>query len=200
MKRSRSPVLPVTLALGAALYPGTHASPAIAASPDASLEATSGGRCVMPEPEPAGEVTMPPPVATLSEPVPERTLEDDPPSDERTPRPTATEWRVAASVQLSRLEPRCKAQRVREWLRITCPARRLAAMELLAGPREGVSFDYHVNGHEQSLELPLRRGDRRVLQIVEVASWSKYTVDYDTAFAISEEWLAGAEAPTVVVD
>ena len=127
-------------------------------------------------------------------------IADDPPSEERTPRPTAQEWKDADEVALARADPGCKALRVHEWLRIACrPWGSLAAIDLLAGPSEGVAFDARERG-EQAVIFPVRRGDRRVLQIVHVASSSRYSVDYDTAFAISEDWLADAKGPTVVVD
>jgi hypothetical protein len=140
----------------------------------------------------AGDVeAFTPPLAALA---------DDPPTDERSPRPTAEEWKHADEVALSREHALCKARRVREWLRIACkPWGSLAAIDLLAGPSEGVAFDARESG-EQAVIFPVRRGDRRVLQIVHVASSSRYSVDYDTAFAISEDWLADAKGPTVVVD
>jgi hypothetical protein len=198
MKRAHAPIVLYALVLGAALHPGAEASAAFVTTP--SVLAEEGGRSVMPEVLVPGEASLPPPLATIAEPAPVKTLEDDPPSAERTPRPTALEWKGAPAVALSRQPRNCRAQRAREWLRITCRVRTLAAMDLLAGEREGVAFDFHDTGEEQGVTLPLRRGDRRVLQIVEVASWSKYTVDYDAAFSITEDWLDGAAAPTVVVD
>ena len=131
-----------------------------------------------------------------------RAIADDPPPDDRTPRPTREEWKAADEVALARAHPTFTARRVREWLRIGCDVwSNLAAMDLLAGPREGVSFEARDGWErEQAVIFPVRRGDRRVLQIVLVASASKYSVDYDTAFAISEDWLAGAYGPTIVVD
>jgi len=188
MRRSRSAVVVVTLALGAALDPGAQASslavPAAASSVDFELP---------------DEASVPSPVVTVAEPPRLRTLADDPPTDARTPKPTAAEWKTAPAVALSRQNADCKAQREREWLRITCPVHALAAMDLLAGPSEGVSFERAVKGPDQALVLPLRRGDRRVLQMVSV-SWSKYSMDYDTVYAISEDWLEGAAGPTVGVD
>jgi hypothetical protein len=188
MNRSRSAALVVTLALGAALAPGARASLLPVPAPSAEEVAA-----------PPGEVTPPPPAAAVAAPRRAHTLEDDPPTDERTPAPTAAEWKTAPGVTLAREPPDCRAQRVREWLRISCTTSLVVAMDLLAGPREGVSFDHHPKGPEQAVVLPLRRGDRRVLQIV-TGSWSKYTVEYDTAVSITEDWLDGAAAPTVVVN
>jgi hypothetical protein len=135
-------------------------------------------------------------------PPPPASLADDPPADEATPRPTAAEWREAQAVAPARSARGCKAQRVREWLRVACPVSgELAAMDLLAGPREGVAFEPRTKrGSAQGVIFPLRRGDRRVFEVVHVEGFSRYTTEYDVAFTVSEDWLADAKGPTVVVD
>ncbi len=61
---------------------------------------------------------------------PLRAIGDDPPSDERTPRPTPEEWKAADEVALARAHQSCTARRVREWLRIGCEVlSSLAAMD-----------------------------------------------------------------------
>lgn len=121
---------------------------------------------------------------------------------EKSTQPLWKEWAHAAEFDLPRAPRACRAFRVREWVRIKCdlPRDEFVSTSLIAGNREGVSFGHNEFGQGYDVVFPVRSGDRRVFQIVRVASWSKYSVDHDVAFAISEAWPAGDRAPEITVD
>jgi hypothetical protein len=125
---------------------------------------------------------------------------------EPSPSPASSEWDRA---EPSWPGPRriCYAQRVREWLRVTCETD-LLAMRLLAGTPEGISFsldeDPRLEGFgatSGTVIFPLRPGDRRVIEVT-----SRQMDGYrgmggeGFAFMISEAWVPGEEAAIVTVD
>jgi hypothetical protein len=130
-------------------------------------------------------------------------LDRDPPSTERSASPTAAEWLTAAPVLLARTSPKassCVATRVREWLRVRC-ATPTFAISLLGGSHEGLAF--WIGGEEEGrfgeVQLPLRRGDRRVVQLWATRddpSGAKVVVP---AQVLQEQWVEGEPAPTVTV-
>jgi hypothetical protein len=125
----------------------------------------------------------------------------EPPAGKSAP-PLWKEWRGATEIGIASGSPACRVTHVREWVRVKCDLGQetLAEMALIAGSREGVSFGHNEFGPGYDVVFPVRRGDRRVFQIVKVASWSKYSVEYDAAFAITEAWLPGAASPVITVD
>jgi hypothetical protein len=81
---------------------------------------------------------------------------------------------------------------VREWLRLECTGNHLA---FAGGTRAGLSISANPTLEvTPTIVFPLRRGDRRVIQLGEGWKWL-------TPFAVlSEQWLEGDPQPTVVVD
>jgi hypothetical protein len=168
------------------------AAPSELAAPPAPAE---------PSADPAGTPPPPPspgPAASASPKdagPPPRSLTDDPPSAERTPRPKRAEWKDAPFVKLARAtESGCKAKRIREWALIRCDMPGVQGISLIAGSRDGI--DFWMNSMEDthiSVEFPMRRGDRRVFQVS--ASAGKY--GSSPVAILSERWSEGDPAPLI---
>jgi len=127
----------------------------------------------------------------------------DVPSAERSTAPSAAEWRDAKPVKLTRRGPRaasCEAKRVREWLRVRCQTKTFA-ISLLGGANEGLSFwiGGEAEGQFGEVQLPLRRGDRRVVQLWATESDSTGTSVVEPSLTLQELWADGDAAPTVTV-
>ncbi len=141
-----------------------------------------------------------------------RSLADKPPPDGATPRPSDDEWKAAEEVALrGQLPDACSAHLVREWLRIHCPHGggavsvvsgsasdvdvRLAPVRLITTP-QGSTTDPGGT----AIAFPLRRGDRRIVQVTAQGEQS-----YDGGFypwpmmLISVQWLDDQPGPWVSV-
>lgn len=121
-------------------------------------------------------------------------------------QPTAAEWKAAPRVRLSRAGPAaagCRAYRAREWLRIRCPELTVSAISLLGGKSDGVAFwiDPPRAGSELprggEVMFPMRRGDRRVIQILTFGPGYDGPFTLLPAIVIQEQWLEDEPAPTV---
>lgn len=128
-------------------------------------------------------------------------LDVDPPGPEKSKSPSFDEWSKAPKVRLTRLGPAaapCTAYRVREWLKVRCLGTKPHAMVVIGGDAAEVSFwidkDERRGGEVQ---FPMRRGDRRVVQIwaggVDAAGLFKAK----PSLLIQEHWLEDRAAPTV---
>lgn len=126
-------------------------------------------------------------------------LISDPPVDEITRRPAIGEWEKAPFVGFARSsDSRCKARKLREWVLVKCEIPNVTGFSLIAGQRDGV--DFRMNTGELSsgsitFELPIRRGDRRVIQVNAMAG--KYGSGPEVI--LSERWDEGDEAPLLTV-
>ncbi|XXX82422.1 hypothetical protein WMF30_27075 [Sorangium sp. So ce134] len=136
----------------------------------------------------------------------ERPLDAEPFPAEPSKQPTAAEWKSAPRVRLSRAGPAaagCRAYRMREWLRIRCPELTVSAISLLGGKTEGVAFwiDPPRGGSELprggEVMFPIRRGDRRVIQILTFGPGYDGPFTLLPAIVVQEQWLDGEPAPTV---
>ena len=130
-------------------------------------------------------------------------LESDVPGPEASKTPTTEEWLAAAPVKLTRQSPRaasCTAIRVREWLRVRC-ATPTFAISLLGGGNEGLSFwiGGEAEGRFGEVQLPLRRGDRRVVQLWATRDDGAGSAAVEPALVLQEVWAAGDASPTVTV-
>ncbi|WP_438000695.1 hypothetical protein WMF26_13605 [Sorangium sp. So ce185] len=135
-----------------------------------------------------------------------RALEEAPPAPERTPRPAMAEWDDAEPVRLARDKSgaACKARMRREWLRIDCTAPSLAAVRTLGASAGEAWFRLdQKNGEELasgvSVVFPVRRGDRRVIEILTGVWAYRGQLGISTNFMISEQWLDGDAGPLVSV-
>ncbi|MGK3962739.1 hypothetical protein WMF38_00945 [Sorangium sp. So ce118] len=146
------------------------------------------------------------PPATALEAVEERPLDAEPFPAEPSRQPTAAEWKAAPRVRLSRIGPAaagCRAYRTREWLRIRCPELTVSAISLLGGKTEGVAFwiDPPRGGSELprggEVMFPIRRGDRRVIQILTFGPGYDGPFTLLPAIVVQEQWLDDEPAPTV---
>ncbi|WP_437942495.1 hypothetical protein [Sorangium sp. So ce341] len=136
----------------------------------------------------------------------ERPLDAEPFPAEPSKQPTAAEWKAAPRVRLSRTGPAaagCRAYRTREWLRIRCPELTVSAIALLGGKTEGVAFwiDPPRGGSELprggEVMFPIRRGDRRVIQILTFGPGYDGPFTLLPAIVVQEQWLDDEPAPTV---
>ncbi|WP_437685911.1 hypothetical protein [Sorangium sp. So ce176] len=135
-----------------------------------------------------------------------RALEEAPPAPERTPRPAAAEWDAAEPVRLARDRSgaACKARMRREWLRIDCSAPSLAMVRTLGASAGEAWFGLDQKGGDglatgASVVFPVRRGDRRVIEIGSESFEYRGQVGFSTSFVVSEQWLDGDAGPLVSV-
>jgi hypothetical protein len=111
-----------------------------------------------------------------------------PPPDDASPRPSKQDWEGAPEATEVRVtDPSCKAQRVREWYRISCETKHIS---LLGGSRTDVDVGRSDDPYAAWIIFPARRGDRRVFLFSRVV---KYGYAPDAVF--SEQWLPGDAAP-----
>lgn len=132
------------------------------------------------------------------------------PPEERSPKPKPEEWASATPLTLVRPHEKCTASAVREWLRISCldTSEDFRGVRPLGGSEVDVSMsDFKAQNAEKKtvngvhIDLPVRRGDRRVLAMNrwESGGWKSFYIVEDTAFVISELWLAGDRGPVITV-
>ncbi len=154
--------------------------------------APSGSASALPpEPEPVIVDGHKPWVPALDVAFPPGASASDPPSRE--------EWASAAEATEVRVtDPGCKAQRVREWYRITCGGAQ--AIELISGGREAVTFDCKrpARGEtfceESWVVFPARRGDRRAFEVFGFGKWGP-----EPDAIVTEQLLDGDPVPLVTV-
>ena len=115
--------------------------------------------------------------------------------------PAKAEWESAAVAKEVRvLDPGCKAQRIREWYRISCDAAQ--RIEVISGGREGVSFGRFIEKPNPDFDFsdtawvifPARRGDRRAFEFFK---WAKWGLAADAV--VTEQFLEGDALPWISV-
>lgn len=168
-----------------ATIPASHA--AVDGGADGGADAGDGGPARPPRPSPP------------------RVRELEVPEETKSPLPKPDEWKdiVRRDVAI-RSEYTCTMQRLREWHRITCDCSN-ALVALVAGTRDGVSV--WATEERAQILFPVRRGDRRVLQVTPhakiVGGMGPYggpgEVPGGPPIVISETWLEGDDAPILVV-
>ncbi len=128
-------------------------------------------------------------------------LDVDPPGVEKSKSPSFDEWAKATKVRLSRTGPAaapCTAYRVREWLKVRCLGTKPHAMVVLGGDAAEVSFWIDKDDRRGGeVQFPLRRGDRRVVQIWTGGVDAAGVFKAKPQLVIQEYWLEGRAAPTV---
>jgi hypothetical protein len=139
-----------------------------------------------------------------------RALADDPPpSTEESPAPKAEDWKSAAEVRLLRHDARCKAYRVREWIKVHCAIAGASAVTQVAGGNKGVnvwvdnaaaelqSVGEKVRGAE--IVFPCRRGDARYFELFSFRSGYLGPDGWDVTAHVSEQWVDGEPSPIVTM-
>lgn len=139
---------------------------------------------------------------------------DEPFPEKSTPFPKPAEWASATAVAIDRPRPvtlfathaesksPCSARRVREWVRVHCSTMTGGAL-LLGGNRDGLSIRFDKAGGGTEVIIPVRRGDRRVIEMLDTETLSFKAFTSERAkfgFVISEQWPAGDERPTIVAE
>lgn len=125
---------------------------------------------------------------------------------EKSPMPKDAEWKTAPFVSLAEgyERPGCKAQRIREWMRLECETE-VAKVTLLGGNAEGVRFrlapleeEWQRFPSRGEMIFPVRRGDRRVIEWQGVEWGYKGAMTARSEFLISELWLEDEEKPILL--
>lgn len=165
-------------------------NPAESASAQPAESASAAGSA------PAGAADAGPPLPTF---------DAEPFSDEKTPKPTAADWKPTTPVRLTEPLPfDCNAYRVREWIKIRCSKLQTAELTMIGGSREGVMLfidpppgDFPASPGGE-IVFPVRKGDRRVFE------WSMHGESYEgigfpqLAFLVSESWVSDEPSPVII--
>ena len=133
----------------------------------------------------------------------------DAPEESKSPLPKVAEWTdVPRRAVVNRGPYECTMQRVREWHKITCSCTN-ATVALVAGERNGVSI--WSTATQAQLFFPVRRADARAFEVtphsrtVVVNTGGPYggpvgvEEEGGPPIVISETWLEGEDAPTLVI-
>lgn len=138
----------------------------------------------------------------------------EPPKEEKTPPPKAKEWAEAPETKLVRGSSNCRVFRVREWIKINCTTVFGARADVVAGNgndvyfslREGIDCSEGTDGESlcstvTDMVFPLRRGDRRAIQISAVIGGygGPGLFRYRASVFISETWLEDDPGPIVTI-
>ncbi|MFO0549681.1 MAG: hypothetical protein U0271_14915 [Polyangiaceae bacterium] len=153
---------------------------------------------------------------TASSSVPRATPEPITPLDQlqipkdASPRPSASDWKNATRVTLTKspFDSRilgCRLWLVREWLKVHCARDDMGGVRQYTGSGKDVLL--YASEHDWQEKrpavvdaiFPLRQGDARIFQF-----FLEVDVDYNFAtsspwFVLEETWLDGASQPTVIV-
>lgn len=147
--------------------------------------------------------TAAPAASAAVRPSPKWSLSTDVPGTDKSPVPTAKEWLGAGTVELTRRSPSavgCVATLIREWVRVRCPVRTFA-ISLLGGSNEGLAFwiGPEEQGQPGEVQFPLRRGDRRVVQLWTYGQDAEGGVVAKPGLVLQEQWVEGDVSPTITV-
>jgi hypothetical protein len=146
-------------------------------------------------------LTLTPP--TVAEDTGPKRLFESPPPDARTSAPSPAAWEGAQQVHLERpLPENCQARLQAEWLRIRCRTRETripANGAVLSGDTDGVDFLLsRAEGGIADVVMPLRRGDRRTVQLLRSNGGSEGVIGQELMLLVSVDWLDRGAGPTVV--
>jgi hypothetical protein len=131
--------------------------------------------------------------------------------DAPTPAPKAKEWESAQRVVFDSkntgpLSSSCQAHRLREWIRLRCTGPSIGAISLLGGNSDGLTFQLDPITNEwisfpegAQMVFPVRRGDRRVIEWLQVSWGYRGANSIEPYLVLSEHWLPEDEKPTIVL-
>ncbi len=126
-----------------------------------------------------------------------------PPSD-ISKQPTAAEWNGAQPLPLRRAHATCRAQALREWVRVTCDQAYLG-VRVIAGPNDVSIADppAREQGKPRGVHVifPVRRGDQRLIELAEMMEfmWKSWTVRERLETVISVSFGEADSAPIITV-
>jgi hypothetical protein len=124
--------------------------------------------------------------------------------EEHSAEPKGKEWDAAPKVALEPASD-CEARRLREWIRLHCTVM-TGAITLLGGNVDGLTMRLDPPGKDDFTPLPpagtvvfpVRRGDRRVIEWLEVSFGYKGSQSVESKLVLEELWLPGDEQPTIL--
>jgi len=136
-------------------------------------------------------------------------FDEQPFPEEKSPRPKDAEWTTAPILGLSdggNARYACTAQRIREWMRFACKTD-LAAVTMLGGnaPEDvlvrlaPMKEEWERVPPAGEVVLPVRRGDRRVIEWTGVEFGYKWSMAASSYATIDEHWLPEEEKPYVIM-
>lgn len=129
--------------------------------------------------------------------------------EEKSPRPSKEEWEKAPIVDLAEgsiinMQSDCKAQRLREWIRLACIDTPNVMLTLLSGNADDVflelgplELDRGSFPRAAEVVFAVRKGDRRLIEWQAVRFHYGMSMEAVSAFLISEMWLPGDEKPVI---
>lgn len=118
---------------------------------------------------------------------------------ERTERPSEQAWKKAEPMKLESGFEGCKAWRIAEWARVSCPLEDRFEAGSSLSPATDVDTRLSPDGHPFVVTLAMRRGDRRVLAAGHTVAYGKYGNWEAEGLVVSEVWEPDAPGPTLAV-
>jgi hypothetical protein len=164
-----------------------------------ALGAADAGAAASAAPKASARARPPTPVPLASQEIPTAASDN----------PTLDEWKSAQALEVTRRSPEaisCRAYRVREWLKVHCDFP-MAGIRQLGGSADGVLLWVVPKTNETLWEggqggqviLPLRAGDRRVIQFFALEGGDYGGIWSAPSVVLDEVWLEGAARPTVIL-
>jgi hypothetical protein len=131
----------------------------------------------------------------------ERPLDGAPIPTEKSGSPKSPEWGTALRVRPTRRGTAaavCKADLVREWLRVKC-ASETFAVSMLGGDLDGSAFWIDPLTKDGEVMMPLRRGNKHVFQFWKPGKDAAGAFSPVPTFVVQEYWLDDGSPPVLTV-
>jgi len=124
---------------------------------------------------------------------------------DKSPAPKPDEWRAAQPVSITRDFSKCRAYRVREWMKIDCTDMSPAGVSQVGGTSEGVQLfvapapsDSWFTPRVMEVVFPLRRGAGHVFQFLEMGAGYDGPESAVVSLTLADSWVDG-EAPIITM-
>lgn len=130
---------------------------------------------------------------------------------DKSPTPKADEWRGAPQVALNRNFSRCRAYRMREWMKIDCTDMIPAGIAQIAGSADGVQVFIAPAPEEtgdnpgrwferrvMEVVFPLRRGEGHMFQLLEMGEGYDGPDTAVVSLTLADAWVDG-ESPVITL-
>lgn len=131
----------------------------------------------------------------------ERPLEAVPIPAAHAPNPKLPEWSAAPRVRPTRRSAAaagCRVYLLHDWLKVRC-TNETFALSLLGGDFQGVAFWIDPVTKEGEVLMPIRRGDRHVVQLWKSGKDASGGFVLLPSLVIQEHWIDGAAAPVLTI-